>query len=126
MNLSNNSRSRQRPEFGGPDDLPALAASQRLRITYTITLTGSGSGYLGFCVDSVPGESDTTNNCSASTHVTVRSSSNQNTANIADGVSLVVEEALLRIEPAGGPDHKQELQGLRHMIVGAFSSGGKR
>ena len=36
-------------------------------LVYTITLTGRGSGYLGFCVDAVAGESDTTNNCSGST-----------------------------------------------------------
>ena len=108
------------------NDIRGIAPSEVLTITHSITLTGSGSGYLGYCVDPVPGESDTTNNCSPSVRLTLLSSSNQTTASIADGISLVVGEAVLRIESVRVPDGERELPGLHQMIEAAFLSRGNR
>ena len=108
------------------NDIRGIAPSEVVTITHTITLTGSGSGYLGYCVDPVPGESDTTNNCSPSVRLTLLSSSNQTAANIADGISLVVGEAVLRLEPVRVPEGERELPGLHQMIEAAFLSRGNR
>ena len=108
------------------NDIIGIAPSEEVTFTHTFTLTGSGSAYLGYCVDPVPGESDTTNNCSPSVRLTLLSSSNQTAANIADGISLVVEEAVLRFEPVRVPDGERELPGLHQMIEAAFLSRGNR
>ncbi len=108
------------------NDIRGIAPSEVVTITHPVTLTGSGSGYLGYCVDPVPGESDTTNNCSPSVRLTLLSSSNQTTANIADGISLVVGEAVLRLEPVRVPEGERELPGLHQMIEAAFLSRGNR
>jgi len=102
-------------EVGTADDIRSLAASEELNITYTITLTGSGSAYLGFCVDAVADESDTTNNCSGSTRVTVLSSSNQRTNNAANSV-MALENSVLRVEPGRQPD---EASMDRDLVFGA-------
>ena len=91
-------------QLGDPDDIPSLAASDELAITYTVTLTGSGSGYLGFCVDAVAGESDTTNNCSPSARLTLLSSSNQSAGDAARSISPLAKEAVLRIKPGTEPE----------------------
>ncbi len=114
-------------EIGTADDIRSLAASEALDITYTITLTGSGSAYLGFCVDAVAGESDTTNNCSGSARVTVTASSNQTAGDSVGGISLLVQDAVLRIEPVRVPEgDRSGLAG--NAVIGATisASGGNR
>ena len=108
------------------DDIDGFAPGEEVTFEHTFSLTGSGSGYLGYCVDPVPGEADTTNNCSPSVRVTVLSSSSQATASIVDGISLVVGEAVLRIESVRVPDGERELPGLHQMIETAFLSRGNR
>ena len=54
------------------DDLPSLAPSATSSQSVSLTApTTAGTYYYGACVDAVTGESDTTNNCSASVQVTV-------------------------------------------------------
>ena len=108
------------------NDIDGVAPGAELTIEHMFTLTGSGSGYLGYCVDPVPGEADTTNNCSPSVRLTLLSSSSQATASIADGISLVVEDAVLRFEPVPVPDGEREPPGLHQMIEAAFLSRGNR
>ncbi len=110
-------------EVGTADDIQSLAASEALDINYTITLTGSGSAYLGFCVDAVAGESDTTNNCSGSTRVTVLSSSSQAAADSATGSFLVVENAVLRVSPGAPPEGASA---HRDLAIGATILSEKR
>ena len=52
--------------------MSALDSGKTLRrITATITPSSPGTYYYGACVDAVPGESDTTNNCSSPVTITV-------------------------------------------------------
>ncbi len=112
-------------EIGTADDIRSLAASEALNITYTITLTGSGSGYLGFCVDAVAGESDTSNNCSGSVRITVLSSSSQTTDSSASGISLLLQDAVLRIEADSVPGRDARKLALGAVIGATISASGK-
>ena len=57
----------------GTDAVPALAASRTSAESVEVTVPSSpGTYYYGACVDTVTGESDTTNNCSGSVGVTVQ------------------------------------------------------
>lgn len=117
-------------QLGDPDDIRSLDASERADLTSTIRLTGRGSGYLGFCVDAVPGESDTTNNCSESARLTVIFYSSQTTANSTGGDDLVVEDIVFRVEPRPVPDvqERDDSEPARNAMVGTTPSfsGGKR
>ena len=56
----------------GTDDLPSLAPSATSSQSVSLTApTMAGTYYYGACVESVTGESDTTNNCSESVTITV-------------------------------------------------------
>ena len=58
----------------GTDSVGVIAASGAEAESIDLTApTDAGTYYYGACVDSVPGESDTTNNCSSSRTVTVTS-----------------------------------------------------
>ncbi len=103
-------------------DISGLAPSERVNITSTLRFTGSGTGYIGYCVKAVPGESDTTNNCSGSTRVTVIFYSSQAAGSSASSTSLVIEEAVLRLEPVRVPDGERDPPGLHQMIEAAFLS----
>lgn len=73
------------------------------------------------------GESDTTNNCSGSTRVTVIASSNQTAGDSVGGISLLVQDAVLRIEPVRVPEgDRSGLAG--NTVIGATisASGGNR
>lgn len=63
-------------EISSPADVPALAPGEFARGRATVTLSGSASPgtvlHLGQCVDAVPGESDTGNNCSNALTIVVR------------------------------------------------------
>ena len=55
------------------DTMTGLAASKKNRESVDLTApAAAGTYYYGACVDAVTGESDTTNNCSASVEVTVQ------------------------------------------------------
>ncbi len=57
----------------GTDNVGALAAAGSSAESISLTApTTAGAYYYGACVDAVTGESDTTNNCSASVQVTVQ------------------------------------------------------
>ena len=47
----------------GTDEVTALGVSQRVDGSTVVTAPSPGTYYYGACVDAVPGESDTTNNC---------------------------------------------------------------
>ena len=56
----------------GTNPIPALDASQSAGGSQSLTAPDTpGTYYYGACVDNVPGEADTTNNCSAAITVTV-------------------------------------------------------
>ena len=57
-------------DTGSVEGLDPSASSREA--TGLISPTTPGTYYYGACVDEVPGESDTTNNCSSATDVTVR------------------------------------------------------
>ena len=83
-------------ELGVLGNLPALEPSEEVSFNVGVIIPPSfpeGTLYVGVCVDPVPGESDTTNNCSPSVRITVTASSSQNARNAAtaDG-----HEALVR------------------------------
>ncbi len=78
-------------ETGTAGDIRSLDASTTLNLTITHTFTGSGSAYIGYCVDAVAGESDTSNNCSQSFRLTLLSSSSQTTSS-SGADSLLVDE----------------------------------
>ena len=63
-------------ETGEPADVPALAAGKSAEGTVQVSVSSSASPgtvlYLGQCVDAVPGESDTANNCSNALTIVVR------------------------------------------------------
>ncbi len=70
-------------ELSGTLSLRALAASEELRVRFSMSLSysiSSGTFYLGLCVDPVAREADTTNNCSRSVRVAVT---------VSDGPDLV-------------------------------------
>lgn len=104
-------------------DLPGLGPSQERVAMWTIGTRGVGRGtaYLGFCIDAVAGESDTTNNCSPSARLTVLSSSNQMSADGADGISLVVEDAALIIGAVRVPEGESS-DPARNAVIGATIS----
>ena len=47
----------------GTDEVTALGVSQRVNGSTDVTAPSPGTYYYGACVDAVPGETDTTNNC---------------------------------------------------------------
>ena len=63
-------------ETGEPADVPALAPGKSAEGTVTVSVSGSASPgtvfHLGQCVDAVPGEFDTANNCSNALTIVVR------------------------------------------------------
>ena len=75
----------------GTDTVDALAADATIRKSISIaTPSSSGTYFYGACVDSVSGESDTTNNCSIGVRVTVVDSSNAGAPDlIVESVSIV-------------------------------------
>ncbi|MXX73394.1 MAG: hypothetical protein F4205_04665 [Gemmatimonadetes bacterium] len=81
-------------------DVAALSPSETrsIRFTGSITFTGTGTRYFGFCVEAVSGESDTTNNCSESVRLSLVSSSSQTLSTV--GLSVAGEGATVRIERA--------------------------
>jgi len=81
-------------------DIVALSPSETrsIRFTGSITFTGTGTRYFGFCVEAVSGESDTTNNCSESVRLSLVSSSSQTLSTV--GPSVAGEGATVRIERA--------------------------
>ena len=102
-------------ETGTAGDIRALGASETLNLTITHTFTGSGSAYIGYCVDAVAGESDTSNNCSQSFHLTLLSSSSQKTGKSAADSVLVLEHSVLRAEPGSQEDESVD----QDLVVGA-------
>ena len=63
-------------QIGSSDDVPGIGAGQAVKGTVRISLgssTAPGTFYVGQCVDAVPGESATGNNCSNAIRVTVKS-----------------------------------------------------
>ena len=56
----------------GTDEVSALVPSRQVAEGIDLTAPSTGTYYYGACVDTVTGESDTTNNCSGSVQVTVR------------------------------------------------------
>ena len=109
-------------ETGTAGDIPSVAASATLSLTITHTFTGSGSAYVGYCVDAVAGESDTSNNCSQSFELTVISSSGPATGNSAADNVLVVESSVLRFEPG---DQTEDADGDQDLVTGATISFAK-
>lgn len=96
-------------QIGSTHNVKALAPSEEWDFRNTITLTGSGSGYLGYCVDAVSGESDTSNNCSESVRITVLSSVSQTASGVA-GLSLVgIEGALVPVNPGADPPRSNQV-----------------
>ena len=55
----------------GTDAIPALSAARTSSQSISLTAPASGTWYYGACVDTVTGESDTTNNCSTAVTVNV-------------------------------------------------------
>ena len=55
----------------GTDEVSALVPSERVVEGIDLTAPSIGTYYYGACVDAVPGESDTTNNCSGAAEITV-------------------------------------------------------
>ena len=55
----------------GTDEVSALVPSGRVVEGIDLTALSIGTYYYGACVDTVPGESDTTNNCSGAAEITV-------------------------------------------------------
>ena len=69
---SSNSRISSSDTPVGTDPVSALSASASSAETISLTAPSTpGTYYYGACVDSVPGESDTTNNCSAGVPISV-------------------------------------------------------
>ena len=69
--------------------LPAVPSQDLRSVTFSsVRLTTAGTWYYGFCVDSVPGESNTSNNCGGAMRVTVSdpvSSQRGVTVSVRDG-----------------------------------------
>ena len=64
-------------ELSGTLSLRALDASEEFQVRFSLSLSssiGSGTFYVGLCVDPVAREADTTNNCSQSVRVRITSS----------------------------------------------------
>ena len=55
----------------GTDEVSALVPSERVVEGIDLTAPSIGTYYYGACVDAVPGESDTTNNCSGAAEIVV-------------------------------------------------------
>ncbi len=73
----------------GTDAVGALAAAGTSDQTIDLTaLSTAGTYYYGACVDSVTGESDTTDNCSASVTVTVKARPDLTLVQITHGMNL--------------------------------------
>lgn len=82
-------------ELGVLGNLPALEPSEEFSFNVGVIIPPSfpeGTLYVGVCLDPVPGESDTTNNCSPSVQITVTASSSQDARNAApaDGHETLV------------------------------------
>ena len=72
----------------GTDGVAGLGASERSgESTLTYAPSTPGAYYYGVCVDSMPGESDTTNNCSAVAAATVSEFDIDNLPWVADGIT---------------------------------------
>ena len=74
---SSDSRITMSDTYWGFDSIGALSASGTRAESISLTAPSSaGTYYYGACVDRVPGESDTGNNCSSGVRVTVRAAGN--------------------------------------------------
>ena len=115
--LSNDSTIGTSDRVLASEDLRAIAPSRTLTISYKVTLTGRGSGFLGFCIDPVAGETNTTNNCSPHVRLTLLSSGNQTADDGAAGSFLLVEHGVLRIESGALPE---DSGAHRDLAIGAI------
>ncbi len=76
----------------GTDSVGALSASATSSESVDLTAPSTaGTYYYGACVDSVTGESDTTNNCSSSVSVVVSKPADEDVSRSPDGPDLVVD-----------------------------------
>ena len=85
-------------ELGSPFSLPALAASRQVRVDWGVIIPPNFTPqtiYVGWCVDDVPGESNTADNCSPSVRVTVTA---------AGSVMRLTNNSAHDREPAWSPD----------------------
>ena len=97
----------------GTAELDALAAAATSSAVITLAAPSTaGTYHYGVCVDPVPGESDTGNNCSGSTAVTVRSVSTA--AMIPDAALRAAVEAALG-KASGAPITSAEMAALARL-----------
>ena len=86
-------------ELGSPSSLPALAASQQVRVDWGVIIPSNFTPqtvYVGWCVDDVPGESNTQDNCSPSVQITVTA---------AGGVTRLTFHSASDSDPAWSADY---------------------
>ena len=82
----------------GTDGVAGLSASESsAESIFTYAPSAPGSYYYGACVDSIPGESDTTNNCSAVAAATVSAFDIDSLPWVADGVTDSEQQAMDQI-----------------------------
>ena len=82
----------------GTDGVAGLSASESsAESIFTYAPSAPGSYYYGACVDSIPGESDTTNNCSAVAAATVSAFDIDSLPWVADGVTDSERQAMDQI-----------------------------
>ena len=82
----------------GTDGVAGLGASESsAESTLTYAPSTPGTYYYGACVDSMPGESDTTNNCSAVEAATVSEFDIDNLTWVADGITVGERQAMDQI-----------------------------
>ncbi len=82
----------------GTDGVAGLSASESsAESIFTYAPSAPGSYYYGVCVDSIPGESDTTNNCSAVAAATVSAFDIDNLPWVANGVTGNERQAMDQI-----------------------------
>ena len=70
----------------GTDSVFRLEASASGAESISPTAPSTGTYYYGACVDSVSGESDTTNNCSSAVTVTITAPASQKPGDLAHGL----------------------------------------
>ena len=99
----------------GTDGVAGLGVSEKQSSDSILTYAPSAPGayYYGACVDSMPGESDTTNNCSAVAAATVSEFDTDNLPWVADGVTGDERQAMDQIRALAGinPSMSQRVAG---------------
>lgn len=74
MYRSDNSTISRQDQEVGSKPLPAVPPQDIRNVAFSVRLTRTGTYYYGYCVEPVPGESDTSNNCGGASRVTVSGS----------------------------------------------------